>query len=37
MNETLQTILAMVIAIILGGVVTPIILNWLFNKMGWFK
>ena len=37
MNETLQNILAMVIAVILGGGVTPIVLNWLFNKMGWFK
>ena len=30
-------IIACVIAIILGGVVTPILLNILCDKMGWFK
>lgn len=30
-------IIVCVIAIILGGVVTPILLNILFDKMGWFK
>lgn len=30
-------IIASAIAIILGGIVTPILLNILFDKMGWFK
>ncbi len=30
-------IIVCVIAVILGGVVTPIILNLICDKMGWFK
>ena len=33
----IERIIACVIAIILGGVVTPILLNKLCDKMGWFK
>ena len=33
----LETIIACVIAVILGGVVTPLVLNYMSNKRGWFK
>lgn len=32
-----ERIIVFVISIILGGVVTPILLNILCDKMGWFK
>ena len=33
----IKTILICLVAIVLGGVVTPIILNIICDKMGWFK
>ena len=33
----IDKIIVCAIAIILGGVVTPILLNILCDKMGWFK
>lgn len=32
-----EKIIVCAISIILGGIVTPILLNILFDKMGWFK
>lgn len=33
----MKEIIAMLIAIILGGVVTPLILNYICDKKEWFK
>lgn len=33
----IEKIVISVISIILGGIVTPILLNKLLDKMGWFK
>ena len=36
-NEWISAIITCVIAIILGGIVTPIIMSLICDKMGWFK
>lgn len=33
----MKEIVVCVISVCLGGVVTPIVLNWLCDKKGWFK
>jgi hypothetical protein len=29
--------LVFVVAVLLGGVVTPIVVSWIAERMGWFK
>lgn len=36
-ERMIENIIACVIAVILGGVVTPMFLNWVIDKWGWFK
>lgn len=37
MTEIIEYIIVCVIAVFLGGVVAPLLLNWASNKWGWFK
>ena len=32
-----ETIIVCLIAVLLGGVVVPLVLNYISDKMGWFK
>ncbi len=29
--------LVVIVSIVLGGVVVPLVMNWLCDRMGWFK
>ena len=37
MTEIIEHIVVGVIAVFLGGVVVPLLLNWASNKWGWFE
>ena len=37
MTEIIEHVVVGVIAVFLGGVVTPLFLNWAIDKEGWFK
>ena len=37
MSEIVEYIIAGIIAVLLGGIVLPLFLNWANDKWGWFE
>lgn len=37
MTNAVEMILVCIISVLLGGVVVPLVMNWLCDRMGWFK
>ena len=34
---SMRDMLVVIVSIVLGGVVVPLVMNWLCDRMGWFK
>jgi hypothetical protein len=37
MTDALMLFIAIVLSVVFGGVIVPLVLNWLCDKWGWFK